>query len=205
MQTKLFYYHNFIRIITQLYVHNLIKVNFYLHINIIGIIKYRMSSFLNFEKITKVIIPENVEEIRARAFSGCRNLKEIILPSTLKTIGCCEEKTCYKSIPDIEGVFRYCGIETISIPSSVTTIGDGTFYYCRNLKEVVLPDSVQMLGKHAFDFSGLEKIKLSSNLRVIKTKTFKIFDILYIFSKLPHFLFSVLDKLKLFMSWIFRH
>jgi len=131
------------------------------------------AAFLNFEKITKVIIPENVEEIRARAFSGCWNLKEIILPSTLKTIGCCEEKTCYKSIPDIEGVFRYCGIETISIPSSVTTIGDGTFYYCRNLKEVVLPDSVQMLGKHAFDFSGLKKIKLSSNLRVIKTKTFK--------------------------------
>ncbi|MBQ3120691.1 MAG: leucine-rich repeat protein [Peptococcaceae bacterium] len=50
------------------------------------------AAFLNFEKITKVIIPENVEEIRASAFSGCWNLKEIILPSTLKTIGCCEEK-----------------------------------------------------------------------------------------------------------------
>lgn len=56
-------------------------------------------------------------------YEGCNSITEIILPSTLHTLG--------------NSVFKNCSsLGAISIPENVTSFGDYLFYGCSNLKEV---------------------------------------------------------------------
>ncbi len=66
--------------------------------------------------------------IDANAFSGNQNLKEIILPTTLTTIG--------------YGAFENSGLEKIILPTSLTYIGERAFAGISTLKEVVIPKNL---------------------------------------------------------------
>ncbi len=46
--------------------------------------------------------------------------------------------------------FRFTAMRTVSIPDSVTSIGDHAFYECTNLESVIIPDSVTSIGDFAF-------------------------------------------------------
>ena len=47
----------------------------------------------------------------------------------------------------------------LTLPNSVTSIGNSAFYYCSELTELILPDSVTSIGDAAFsECSGLAKI-----------------------------------------------
>ena len=71
------------------------------------------------------------------AFSFCRSLSEIVIPSSVTSIG--------------KGAFSRCvSLSEIVIPSSVTSIGKGTFSYCYSLSEIVIPSSVTSIGDSAF-------------------------------------------------------
>ena len=61
-------------------------------------------------------------------FQGSYHLKDITLPESLT------------EIPD--DALANIGIETIVIPKNVKTIGKGAFYECRNLKRLVIPNTV---------------------------------------------------------------
>ena len=61
----------------------------------------------------------------------------------------------------------------ITIPSSVTTIGDSAFQSCENLINVTIPDSVTMLGIYAFSFcTNLESLTIGRGINNISTGTF---------------------------------
>ena len=45
-------------------------------------------------------------------------------------------------------------LESITIPNSVTSIGESAFYGCSSLKSIVIPDSVTSIGKFAFSDCG---------------------------------------------------
>ena len=81
-------------------------------------------------------IPEGVESIRSKAFYKCSDLKEIKLPSTLKTI---EEKA-----------FFLCDPKEIILPDGLETIGKDAFGFCSSLKEVTVPASVTRIDDYAF-------------------------------------------------------
>lgn len=50
-----------------------------------------------------------------------------------------------------EGVFSYRdSLISISIPDSVTRIGEKAFYYCNNLREVNMPNTITSIGNEAF-------------------------------------------------------
>lgn len=95
--------------------------------------------------VTKVIIPNTVEEIGAQAFGMCKKLKKIIIPDSVKKIGAdafydsaIEEVIIPESVEELgSGVFKLCeNFKKIYLPSSLKKIGYQCFYYCKNLKEV---------------------------------------------------------------------
>lgn len=48
--------------------------------------------------------------------------------------------------------FAGCSITNLTIPDSVTSIGDGAFRECYSLTSVTISDSVTSIGKYAFEY-----------------------------------------------------
>lgn len=62
---------------------------------------------------------------------------------------------------------------SVTIPNSVTSIGEGAFYYLSKLTALTIPDSVTSIGKSAFYYcSQLSSITLSRNVTIIDELTF---------------------------------
>ena len=62
----------------------------------------------------------------------------------------------------------------VSVPESVTEIGDGAFSNFRNLRGVVLPDSVERIGSKAFqNCESLKSLTLPTNLRELEADAFE--------------------------------
>ena len=68
-----------------------------------------------------------------------------------------------------EHAFSDCSsLERIEIPSSVTSIGNGAFYNCSSLESIEIPSSVTSIGNSAFSgCSSLESIEIPSSVTSI--------------------------------------
>ena len=78
-----------------------------------------------------------MEIIEDDAFSGCRYLQQIYLPTSLTRIGA--------------RAFMGCeSLREIHIPKSVQIIEDEAFAFCANLNSVTLPENFNGLGKDVF-------------------------------------------------------
>ena len=84
----------------------------------------------------------NVTEIASSIFMQCNKIKEVIFPSTLKTIG--------------DYAFWNCnGIQSIMIPASVESIGEEAFQYMFGLETVVSRITEPFaIGDDTFDWGG---------------------------------------------------
>ncbi len=71
--------------------------------------------------------------------------------------------------------FTSChSLKKIEIPDSITTIGNWAFADCISLKEIEIPNSVTSMGHFVFDGCiGLENIKLSNNITEISGYAFQ--------------------------------
>ena len=88
--------------------------------------------------ISEIIIPEGVEELADFSFFMCPNLKKVTIPDTVKTIGECAFRSCPllstlslgEGVETIKtGAFESCALTNVSIPASVTEIGDYAIGY----------------------------------------------------------------------------
>ena len=91
--------------------------------NVISIGKY---AFQECKKLTAVQIPNKATKLDNYCFSGTSALKTVDLGSGVQTIG--------------ENCFDGSGIPSISIPASVTQIGNYAFDNCTKLADVVIAD-----------------------------------------------------------------
>lgn len=74
-----------------------------------------------------------IETATNRIILGCRNT---IIPNTVNIIG--------------DAAFLGCDIDSISIPSSVTTIYPEAFSGCIGIASITIPNTISSIGNHAF-------------------------------------------------------
>ena len=72
------------------------------------------------QKLTSIIIPENITAIPDWTFNYCVNLNNISLPQNITYIG-------YNSFSNCKS------LNTIVLPATVKTLGDNAFSYCESL------------------------------------------------------------------------
>ncbi|SEH42029.1 Leucine rich repeat-containing protein [Ruminococcus flavefaciens] len=107
-------------------------------------------------------------------FSGCKNLKNVILADTVKEIS--------------YGEFRECNIENIHLPKNLEKIGDFAFDGT-TFGSLTLPYTVTEIGNRAFSFLNLSHLKLPSNLIKIGDYAFEESKLSVL--NLPHNLQSI--------------
>ena len=82
-------------------------------------------------------VKEGTRIICDEAFWWCDSLSEIVIPSSVTSIG--------------KGAFSFCySLSEIVIPSSVTSIGKGAFFSCSSLIYISIPKSVICLNGNPF-------------------------------------------------------
>ena len=109
---------------------------------------------------TSFVFNEGTTAIAEYAFSGCKALTSVIIPSTVTSIG--------------NSAFQNCsGLTSIIIPSSVTSIGSSAFQNCSGLTSINIPSSVTSIGGAAFqNCSGLTSINIPSSVTSIGSSAF---------------------------------
>lgn len=125
-------------------------------------------------QFSKVTIGDNVSKIGDYAFCYCDNLSNITLPASVTSIGASAFLACsnlanvyisditswckvdfdgYDANPLYYGANLYVNealVSHLDIASGVTAIRDYSFYNCKSITSVSLPDSVTKVGKRAF-------------------------------------------------------
>ena len=122
------------------------------------------SAFSFCSSLSEIVIPSSVASIGDSAFSWCSSLSEIVIPSSVTSIG--------------DSAFSRCdSLLEIVIPSSVTSIGDSAFYDCYSLSEIVIPSSVTSIGDNAFSScDSLSEIVIPSSVTSIGDNAFSSCD-----------------------------
>ncbi len=95
------------------------------------------------------------------AFSGCHNITTFIFGNNVMII---PNYLCY----DMDG------LTSVTIPNSVTSIGERAFENCSGLMSVTIPNSVTSIGSYAFSScSGLTSVTIGNSVSSIGSDAFK--------------------------------
>ena len=142
--------------------------------------------------LTNILIPNSVTDIGGGAFQGCMYLSSIEIPSSVARIG----SDAFNFCPSLTSVYitdiaAWCGIDfespsanplttthrlylnneeitDLTIPNSVTAIGNYAFYDFTNLSNVTIPNSVTCIGDYAFyGCIGLTNINIPNSVTSI--------------------------------------
>ena len=99
--------------------------------------------------------------------TSSRTSTTFYIPSSLKSVTVTGGNILY-------GAFCHCtGLTNITIPNSVTSIGDYAFYWCSGLTSITIPNSVTSIGKDAFKFcSGLTSVTIGNRVTSIGNEAF---------------------------------
>lgn len=117
------------------------------------------------------------------AFLGCKNLREVKLPATLKTMkeGVFRECVKLRNVKVPSGIiqlpraaFAWCeNLEVVELPAGLKDIASQAFAYCRNLKKVNIPQSVEHIGANVFSkCESIGSMVLPANLKELESYVF---------------------------------
>lgn len=123
-----------------------------------GVCKIGEFAFENQEWLKKIILPESVNILGTGAFSGCRKLEDIRLPSGIKEI---PDSGAYRGA----GVFAGCGkLKSITLPEKLNYLGSFAFYES-GLRSIALGENLEQIGEYALMAKDLKEIMLPPSVR----------------------------------------
>ena len=86
------------------------------------------SEFQHCRNITEVVLPSTFKYITANAFAYCTSLKNVSIPAGLEIVG--------------NSAFKATALESVSLPKVLKNIGSSVFESCTSLKKVVFPSTL---------------------------------------------------------------
>jgi len=145
-------------------------------------------SFSNPEGLTKIIVPEQVDNLKVVAlrescFESHKEITEVSLPETIGYIPdrCffnCSRLTSVvsKGVKFIgKSAFEGCvNLTDVIIPDGAEVIQERTFCCCNNLTNMIIPNGVKTIKEYAFSgCAGLINVKLPDDLWSIEPHVFQ--------------------------------
>lgn len=128
--------------------------------------------FLGCYYLYTVKFPEKLISIGDTAFSNCYALKSIVLPEGLISIGRYAFSTCGPCVL-YAGYYDCDNFTSITLPSTLQSIGENAFYYCQSLGSITIPDNVTCIEKYTFAHcNSLSKAVISENIASISSDAF---------------------------------
>ena len=109
---------------------------FYFPVN--ASIKLGRGTLYHCNSLQAPVIPDTYTSLGAGTFNSCEALKTVKLPSHLTKI----DENCFSS----------AGIETLSMPATLTTIEKYAFFGCQKIVKMVLPNTITTVGESAFSY-----------------------------------------------------
>ena len=130
-------------------------------------------SFAGCSSLTSITIPSSVTSIENSAFYGCSSLTSITVDSRNPAYASIDGVLFDKNIRTIISYPTGKTTRTYTIPSSVTSIGDGAFSSCSSLTSVTIPSSVTSIEEYAFlSCSSLTSVTIPSSVTSIGNGAF---------------------------------
>ena len=117
------------------------------------------SAFYCCYSLADIQLPEGLTEIGESAFSYTTSLESVALPSSLQRLGC--------------EAFSSSGLLSVSIPSGITNLPEGLFYFCEHLANAALPDGLISVGDRAFEGClSLQHVRLPESTVAVGYRAF---------------------------------
>ena len=117
-------------------------------------------AFSDCRGLTSLTIPSSITSIGLGAFLYCSGLTSLTIPSSVTSIG----KSAFQGC---------CGLTSLAIPFSITSIGESAFAWCSGLTSLTIPSSITSIGKSAFEgCSGLTSLTIPSSVTSIGESAF---------------------------------
>lgn len=92
-----------------------------------------------YSTVSQLTLPAGLENLGVGAFEACRELKTVIVPSSVKTVP--------------ESAFSLSGLETVTLEDGITAIDKEAFLSCA-ITKITVPSSVTTIGEHALGYEA---------------------------------------------------
>ena len=128
-------------------------------------------AFCGCSGLTRVTIGDSVTSINDSLFSGCNLLTAFVVGNGNQSFKSASGLLLTKDARTLVAVPN--GLKSVTIPDSVTSIGDSAFSGCSGLTNVTIPDSVTSIGSYAFSgCSGLASVTIPDSVTSIGSYAF---------------------------------
>lgn len=117
-------------------------------------------NYMQHEGGITVNFPKTCTSLGRYCFKDVLSLKEIIIPSTITSLG-------------DQSPFEGCtNLSSITLNDNITDIPNRCFYGCTSLKTIIFPNNINKIGMYSFWGSGLESVTVPSMSNALELYSF---------------------------------
>jgi len=112
------------------------------------------------DRITSVVVGENVTTIGSYSFKDCKNITSITMGENVEVVGDCSFENCEN-------------ISTLTLGNNVKHIGNTSFKNCTNITIISMGENIETVGDYAFEnCDGLTIITIADSIKSIGNRAF---------------------------------